>query len=316
MSDLTLPERSLTVQVMSGRAPKAPNRLKALLPYAFVILPAAYLLVFMFWPLGKQIYLSLTRTRLVNPNRSTFIGLGNYERLFGSPEFYSVLKITITYSVMAVILGVAVGLVAALALNRPFRGRTTVRGILLFGWAVPNVATALVWLWIFNERSGILNTVVTGLGFDRISWLASTEMALPSILLVTVWQVAPFVMLVMLAALQSVPEEVKEAAVVDGADKFNVFKAVTLPHILPTLQLVSLLVMVWSIRRFDIIFLLTGGGPLGSTSTLVVKLRQVAFENYDLGLSSAYGVVGLVLALSVAALHALFNLRRQKASSR
>jgi len=315
MSDLTLAERPFN-PATSGRSKKAGNRLKALLPYAFVIPPAAYLLIFMFWPLGKQIYMSLTRTRLVNPNRSTFIGFGNFERLFSNAEFYSVLKITLTYSVMAVVLGVAVGLVAALALNRPFRGRTLIRGVLLFGWAVPNVAAALIWLWIFNERSGVLNTVVTGLGLNHVSWLTSTEMALPSILLVTVWQVAPFVMLVMLAALQSVPEEVKEAAIVDGADKFSVFKAVTLPHILPILQLVSLLVMVWSIRRFDIIYLLTGGGPLGSTSTLVVKLRQVAFENYDLGLSSAYGVVGLVLALAVAAIHAFFNRRRQKASSR
>lgn len=316
MSAQTLPGRSLTVPVASERSPRSGNRLKALMPYAFVILPAAYLLLFMFWPLGRQIYLSLTRTKLVNPNRSTFIGFGNYERLFGNAEFYSVLTITLTYSVLAVILGVAVGLVSALALNRPFRGRTLARGIMLFGWAVPNVATALIWLWIFNERSGILNTVVTGLGLERISWLTSTEMALPSILLVTVWQVAPFVMLVMLAALQSVPEEVKEAAVVDGADAFSVFKAVTLPHVLPTLQLVSLLVMVWSIRRFDIIYLLTGGGPVGSTSTIVVKLRQVAFENHDLGIASAYGVVGLVLALLVAAIHAFFNRRRQKASSR
>ncbi|PDT16661.1 sugar ABC transporter permease [Rhizobium sp. J15] len=316
MTDQTLLERPLAVPAYSARKSTARRRLNGLLPYAFVIPPALYLLVFMFWPLGKQIYLSFTRTRLANPNRSSFIGLRNYERLLDNPDFYTTLQITLIYSVMAVVIGVTVGLIAALALNRPFPGRTLVRGILLFGWAVPNVAAALVWLWIFNERSGILNTIVTGLGLERISWLTSTEMALPSILLVTVWQVAPFVMLVMLAALQSVPEEVKEAAVVDGADKLNVFKSVTLPHILPTLQLVSLLVMVWSIRRFDIIYLLTGGGPVDSTSTLIVKLRQVAFENHDLGLSSTYGVVGLVLALSVAAIHALFNHRRQKMSSR
>lgn len=315
MTDQAMPERSLAGPARTGRPAKAAGRLKAMLPYAFAVPPAAYLLVFMFWPLGKQIYLSLTRTRLTNPNRNIFIGFGNYERLLDNAEFYSVLRITLTYSVMAVIIGVALGLVAALALNRPFRGRTAVRGILLCGWAVPNVAAALIWLWIFNERSGILNTLVTGLGLNRVPWLTSTEMALPSILLVTVWQVTPFVMLVMLAALQSVPEEVKEAAVVDGADKFSVFKAVTLPHVMPTLQLVALLVMVWSIRRFDIIYLLTGGGPVGSTSTLVVQLRQVAFENYDLGLSSAYGVVGLVLALSVAAIHAVFNRYRQKAHS-
>ncbi|WP_347312069.1 carbohydrate ABC transporter permease [Defluviimonas sp. SAOS-178_SWC] len=285
------------------------------MPYAFMMLPVIYLAIFMFWPLGRQIWLSFTRTRLANPNRSEFIGLRNYERLFDNPDFYTALYVTVTYSLLAVLIGVAVGTVAALAMNRPFPGRTLVRAILLFGWAVPNVAAALIWLWIFNERSGVLNSIVTGLGLERITWLTSTDMALSSILLVTVWQVAPFVMLVMLAALQSVPQEVKEAARVDGADALNIFRAVTLPHVMPTLQLVSLLVAVWSIRRFDIIYLLTGGGPIGSTSTLIVKLRQVAFENHDLGLASAYGVIGLILALSVAAVHAAFNHHRQKGQS-
>lgn len=288
--------------------------LRQLLPYVFILPPVIYLCIFMFWPLGRQIWLSFTRTRLINPNHSQFTGLANYERLFANPEFYTALHVTVIYSVMAVVLGVAVGTIAALALNRPFPGRAVVRAVLLFGWACPNVAASLVWLWIFNERSGVLNTIVTNLGLDRVAWLTSTEMALPSILLVTVWQVAPFVMLVMLAALQSVPEEVREAARIDNADSLNVFRAVTLPHVMPTLQLVSLLVAVWSIRRFDIIYLLTGGGPVGSTSTLIVKLRQTAFENYDLGLASAYGVIGLILALSVATVHALFNRRRQKRS--
>lgn len=316
MSAEILQERTLPPPAPHGRRKtRAAGRFQALLPYALVLPPALYLLVFMFWPLGRQIYLSLTKTRLASPNRNEFIGLRNYERLFANPEFYSVLKITLLYSAVAVVLGLALGLVAALALNRPFPGRTLVRGILLFGWAVPNVAAALIWMWMFNERSGVLNRIVTGLGLDQVAWLSSTDMALPSILLVTVWQVSPFVMLVVLAALQSVPEEVKEAAVIDGADRFSVFKAVTLPHITPTLQLVALLVMVWSIRRFDIIYLLTGGGPVGSTSTLVVKLRQVAFENYDLGLSSAYGVVGLFLALGVAMIYAAFNRRRQRTGS-
>lgn len=315
MTDQFLLERRETVPATQKSSSAYKFKPKALVPYMFVIPPALYLLVFMFWPLGRQIYLSFTKTRLANPNRSSFIRVDNYERLLNNADFYSTIKITLIYSVSAVVIGVAVGLIAALALNRPFPGRTLIRGILLFGWAVPNVAAALIWLWIFNERSGVLNTIVTALGFDRISWLTSTEMALPSILLVTVWQVAPFVMLVMLAALQSVPEEVKEAALVDGADKLSIFRAVTLPHIMPLLQLVSLLVMVWSIRRFDIIYLLTGGGPVGSTSTLIVKLRQVAFENHDLGMASAYGVVGLLLALSVAIIHALFNRRRQKVSS-
>jgi multiple sugar transport system permease protein len=120
------------------------------------------------------------------------------------------------------------------------------------------------------------------------------------------------VMLVVLAALQSVPEEVREAARVDGADALSVFRAVTFPHIRPSVQIVALLVAVWSIRRFELIYLLTGGGPIGSTSTLVVKLRQVAFENYDLGMAGVYGAIGLVLALLVAAAHYLIDQRRLK----
>lgn len=289
---------------------------RKLLPYGFILVPVIYLGVFMFGPLARQIWMSLTNTRLVNPNGGRFIGLRNYERLIADPAFYDALSTTALYTLGAVVFGVTLGLVSALAIDRPFRGRSIVRAVLLFGWAVPNVAAALIWLWMFNGQSGAFNTALSGLGFQPVPWLTSTTAALPSVLMVTVWQVAPFVMLVVLAALQSVPEEVREAARIDGADPLNVFRAVTLPHIAPALQLVSLLVAIWSIRRFDIIYLLTGGGPLGSTSTLVVKIRQVAFENHELGLASAYGAVGLLLALLVAAVHFLVEQRRARLMAR
>ncbi|MGK6311486.1 carbohydrate ABC transporter permease [Neorhizobium sp. DT-125] len=288
------------------------NGMARLLPYAFILPPMIYLVVFMFWPLARQMYMSLTNTRIINPNRGRFIGLGNYERLFEDPAFYVSLKATLIYALLAVILGVALGVVSALAIDRPFRGRAVVRAILLFGWAVPNVAASLIWLWMYNERSGVFNRITELLGLGRFSWLTSIDLALGSILAVTVWQVAPFVMLVVLAALQSVPQEVREAARIDGADGLSIFRAVTLPHIRPAVQLAALLVAVWSIRRFDIIYLLTGGGPLGTTSTLVVKIRQTAFEGHELGLASAYGAVGLVLALAIAAIHYTVEQRRMK----
>ncbi|WP_454856637.1 carbohydrate ABC transporter permease [Rhizobium binxianense] len=292
------------------------NGMARLLPYAFILPPMIYLLVFMFWPLARQMYMSLTNTRIINPNRGRFIGLGNYERLFEDPAFYVSLKATLVYALLAVILGVALGVISALAIDRPFKGRSVVRAILLFGWAVPNVAASLIWLWMYNERSGIFNRITESLGIGRFSWLTSTDLALGSILAVTVWQVAPFVMLVVLAALQSVPQEVREAARIDGADGLSTFRAVTLPHIRPSIQLAALLVAVWSIRRFDIIYLLTGGGPLGTTSTLVVKIRQTAFEGQELGMASAYGAVGLVLALLIAAIHYTVEQRRMKWMSR
>lgn len=283
-----------------------------LVPYAFILPPMIYLMVFMFWPLGRQMYMSLTNTRIINPNRGRYIGLGNYERLFDDPAFYLSLKATLVYSVLAVILGVALGTTSALAIDRPFKGRSIVRAILLFGWAVPNVAASLIWLWMYNDRSGVFNRLTESLGIGRFGWLTSIDLALPSILATTVWQVAPFVMLVVLAALQSVPQEVREAARIDGADGLSTFRAVTLPHIRPAIQLAALLVCVWSIRRFDIIYLLTGGGPVGTTSTLVVKIRQTAFENHELGMASAYGAIGLVLALAVAAVHYTIEQRRAK----
>ncbi|PWJ86334.1 carbohydrate ABC transporter membrane protein 1 (CUT1 family) [Pseudaminobacter salicylatoxidans] len=285
---------------------------KAIAPYVFILPPLAYLAVFMFWPLARQMWLSLTDTRLTNPNGGSFVGLENYQWLFDDPEFYTTLNVTVLYAAVTVVLGVALGTISALAINRPFPGRPLARAIMLFGWAVPNVAASLIWLWMYNERSGVFNDMLASLGLDRVSWLTSTHMAFSSIVAVTVWQVAPFVMLVVLAALQSVPDEVREAARVDGADALSVFRAVTLPHILPSLQLVSLLVAVWSIRRFDIIYLLTGGGPIGSTSTLVVKIRQTAFESHELGVASAYGAIGLILALLVAFVHFVTDRRRQK----
>lgn len=287
-----------------------------LAPYAFILPPMIYLLVFMFWPLGRQMYLSLTSTKIINPNRSRFIGLDNYERLLDDPAFYMSLKVTLIYTVLTVVIGVTLGVIAALAIDRPFRGRSVARAILLFGWAVPGVAASLIWMWMYNDRSGIFNRMTEALGIGRYSWLTSADLALGSILAATVWQVAPFVMLVVLAALQSVPEEVREAARIDGADGLSTFRAVTLPHIRPSIQLVSLLVAVWSIRRYDIIYLLTGGGPLGSTSTLVVKIRQVAFEGHELGMASAYGAIGLVLALMIAAVHYVVEQRRMKWMSR
>ncbi len=196
------------------------TRFLGLVPYAFVAAPLIYLGVFMFWPLMRQILTSFTDTRLTRPTEGAYIGLQNYVTLLNDPQFYTTLRVTIVYTLATVLLGVTLGVISALAIDRPFRGRSLVRAILLFGWAVPNVAAVLIWLWMFNGPSGVLNDVALAMGLDRIEWLTSVQMAFPSLLVVTVWQVTPFVMLVILAALQSVPGEVREAARIDGAEPF------------------------------------------------------------------------------------------------
>ncbi len=149
------------------RDPNRKSGISRLLPYAFILPPMIYLGVFMFWPLARQIYMSFTNTRIINPNRGRFIGLGNYERLLDDPNFYVSLKATLIYTVCTVVIGAGLGLVTALAIDRPFKGRAIVRAILLFGWAVPGVAASLIWLWMYNERSGIFNRITEVIGLGR-----------------------------------------------------------------------------------------------------------------------------------------------------
>jgi multiple sugar transport system permease protein len=274
-------------------------------PYLFLILPLLLLGMIIFYPLAREIWISFTDANAAQPNGGDFIGIANYRQIFSTPELANALRVTIVYTAATVVFSVVLGVISALAVDRPFPGRSIARAILLFGWAVPNVAAALIWLWMYNESSGIFNEVITGLGGPTVGWLTSTDVAIWSVVLTTVWQVTPFVMLITLAALQGVPGEIKEAARIDGADPISVFRDVTMPHIRPAVALGALLVTVWTIRRFEIIYLLTGGGPLNSTSSLVVSLRRQAFENYDFGMAATYGVVGLVLSLLVTGIYYL-----------
>jgi multiple sugar transport system permease protein len=278
-------------------------------PYAFITVPLAYMIIVIFWPAGKEIWTSLTNTVISSPNSGSFVGFANYQALLSSGDVWSTLLTTLLYVAGTVFGAVAVGTVAAIALDRPFRGRALARGILTFGWAVPPVATALIWNWLYNEQSGALNTLIGYFGLPAQGWLTSTRWALASVIVTTIWEYAPFVMLVVLAALQSVPGEVREAAQIDGADRLSVFRAVTLPHIAPAIRLAALLVAVWSIRLFEIIYLLTGGGPLKSTSTLVVSLELSAFQDLSLGTAATYGVIGLIISLIIAVVYFLFERR-------
>lgn len=269
-------------------------------PYLFLALPMVFLGLIVFFPLAQEIWISFTDASIARPTGGDFIGLENYREVLASPALANALWVTLVYTVAVVLVSVALGVVTA-------------RAILLFGWAVPNVAAALIWVWMYNQNSGVLNSFLSGVGAPSVGWLTSTDIALWSVVLTTVWQASPFVMLITLAALQGVPAELREAARVDGADALNVFRTATLPHIRPAIALGVLLTAVWTIRRFEIIYLLTGGGPLNSTSTLVVSLRRAAFEDYDLGAAATYGVIGLVLSLIVTAVYYVAEGRRKGA---
>jgi len=280
--------------------------------YLFILPAVLYLLVFTAAPLLQGLWISFTDAKLINPNGGEFIGAENYTYLFGSNAFWDSLTTTVVYTFVTVVFALVLGTAAALALNRAFRGRTVIRALLTFPYAMPTVAAALIFIWIFNPTSGALNKAIGVLGIGQIGWLTDPDYGLTSVLITTVWKVFPFVMLVVLAALQSVPDELYEASRIDGADGLSTFRAVVLPHIMPTLSIVGLLMTIWSIRRFEIIYLLTGGGPSEATNTLVVNVYRRAFSEQDLGTAAAIGILGLVLSLVVTVVFFLADRRQSR----
>jgi multiple sugar transport system permease protein len=272
-------------------------------PYLFLAPAAVYLIVFQCVPLLQELYLAFTRTTLLNPTRSQWVGVDNFVQIFGDAEFHRTLVTTAVYVVACVVGAVGAGLLVALLLNGRFPARGVARALITVPWAAPGIATALIAVWMLNPQYGIVTRGLRALGVPLSGGgvLDDPAWALPAILMTTIWQLFPFVCVVILSALQSVPSDLIEAAGVDGAGRWWVFRVVTWPTIRPTVGLLALLMTIWSLRRFELIWLMTRGGPLGTTRTLVIDLYAEAFDAKQLGTAAAIGMVGVVISLIVIA---------------
>jgi multiple sugar transport system permease protein len=274
------------------------------LPYAFMAPVFLYLLLFDFIPLLNELYLSFTSTSLLTPTIHKWVGVDNYRELFSNADFLKSLWVTAVYTVSCVVLAIGVGLGAALLLDAPFLGRAVARTLVTLPWAAPPVAVALIFTWIYNAQYGVFNFVQRSLGIETFeNWLDTPDHALTAILIPTIWQIFPFSSVVILAALQGVPKELRESAALDGAGAWDIFRAVVWPTIRPTVMLLALFITIWSLRRFDLIWLLTQGGPIGATNTLVIDLYRRAFVYRDLGAGASVGMVGLCIAFVVTIVH-------------
>jgi len=270
-------------------------------PYIFLAPAALYILVFQGFPLVQEVWLSFTRTTLLNPTLSVWVGWANFETIFTDPSFRQTLLTTLIYVVACVAGSVGLGLLVALLLNGRFPGRGVARALVTVPWAAPGIAVALIATWMLNAQYGILTKALRALGIDlgASGALDNPSMALTAVLATTIWQLVPFVAVVLLSALQSVPQELIEAAQMDGAGRWTIFRVVTLQVLKPTLALVAVLMTIWSLRRFELIWLMTRGGPLGTTRTLVIDLYATAFDSKQLGTAAAIGMVGIVISLIV-----------------
>jgi len=290
------------------------NQRKSRLPY-FLVAP---ILVFSFglvlYPITQDVYISLTDKKLGDEigKKVSFVGLHNYAGLWANENFRNSLRVTLIYAVLFVLLSVGAGLVTALLVNKKFKGRGAVRALMTAPWAFPDIASVIVFIWILNTAFGVVNILNPIMPIDPSGgWLTSSPLAFISVNLISMWKTFPFYSIVFLAALQGVPEDLLEAAYVDGANAFQRFRTVTLPSIRSTLYLLSLLAFIFAFRQFSMIYLTTGGGPERDTETLVLSVYNTAFKYFDYALSSAIGVTGLVITMFVAVSYLILSRRAE-----
>jgi len=260
------------------------------------------ILVLTIYPIVDAFWVSLHQYNLRQPTVFTFVGLQNYLTLLETSDFWNALSVTLLFTFWSTILVLAIALTVALVLNEPFRGRGFMRALILLPWAMPGVVNALMWQWVFNGQVGILNGILYSLGLiDHYrAWLVDSSTMYPSLIFANVWNTFPFSALILLAALQAVPSELYDAARVDRASVFDRFRYVTLPWLVHPILIVLILQTLGGLRLFDIIYLLTGGGPGNATTTIGYAAYQTAFLDFDFGLGNAYSYIIAVLTLIIA----------------
>lgn len=247
------------------------------------------------YPLGRNLLLSFFDTDYGLAG-ARFVGLDNYTRLLSDFFFKRAAWNTTIFTVVATILEVGFGMLLALLVNRAIAGRRLLIPALIIPYVLSTMVVTAIWRALFHFDLGFLNTLVRATGFEPVAWLTDPSMALWSIVLVDLWQTFPIAFLIILAGLQSIPEEILEAARLDGAGSLKLFTAITLPLIMPHLLLAALLRCVESFKIFDKVFALTGGGPGQATETLSLYIYRLGFRFFDIGLSAAASMIMVVIS--------------------
>lgn len=272
-----------------------------------LILPALALVAsLVLGPLATTLGLGFFSRQLTRPNQpTTFVGLQNYQYLFNQHVIQPVLVNSVTISTGTVIVQLVIGMIIALLLNRQFAGRGAVRASFIMAWAVPTIAAAFVMRWMFDVNYGAINKLLIGFHVlsTGIPWLASPQLAPITVVLANAWKGMPYPVLIFLAGLQLIPTEVREAARVDGVRAWQEFVYITLPHLRFVITIFIVLRFIWTFNWFDLIYLLTGGGPNGSTMVLPVRIYIEAFRTFNVGIASA---MATVMALTLIAFTVLF----------
>lgn len=278
-------------------------------PYLFLLPAGIVLLIFFFIPFFQTIGLSFLNysNNIYNPS---FAGLKNYVQILHNPIFYKVMWNTLLYLVVAVPILAIIPLFLAILINQKIKGITLYKILIYLPVIVSIVVAAIAFKWLYAQQ-GILNYILNVLHINSIGWLTDPKYAIYSVIIVTIWKGIGYYMMIYLAALMSVPKELYEACDIDGANFLTKHLTVTVPHIMPTIALVTTISSISAMKIFAEIYVMTKGGPLNSTKTIVYYIYEKAFENLDLGYASAMAVILLIIVMAFSLVN-IFCFERNK----
>jgi len=269
-------------------------------PYLFLA-PAGIVLVFaLLYPIGYLTVASFFDWRMGSPFAdAVFAGFGNYAWILKDPNFQESFMVTITFAFAVVILEMVLGVGLALMLERPIRGMTVFRTIFILPMMIAPIVVGLVWRYMYNPQFGIINKTLKKWGFESIPWLSSPDWALPSVIIADIWQWTPFIFILSLAALQSLPRSALEAARIDGASEWQQIYYIKIPLMMPVLVVAALLRMIDAFKVLEVIFIMTNGGPGLSTEILSLQIYKTAFVSWELGRAAALSNILLAIVLVI-----------------
>ncbi|MBV8883436.1 MAG: sugar ABC transporter permease [Chroococcidiopsidaceae cyanobacterium CP_BM_RX_35] len=270
-----------------------------------LVLPAVILLLLVFaYPIIRAFWLSLFAKNLGTQLQPGYAGLDNYTRMAFDGRFWQTLENTTLFTAASVVLELIVGMGIALVLSQSFRGRGVVRTIAILPWALPTALIALAWAWIFNDQYGVWNDILQHLGLIHtgINWLGEPSLAMMVVIAADVWKTTPFISILLLAGLQSIPSDLYEAYAIDGASPWQSFRSITLPLLTPQILIALLFRFAQAFGIFDLVAVMTGGGPAGATETVSLYIYAMVMRYLDFGYGAALVVVTFLLLVAAVAI--------------
>ena len=274
---------------------------------AFLLLLPSCLIIFgvLLFPMASSFALSFTNLKLTIPDSGQFIWFDNFISAVQNPLFWSSLGRTGVFTVSTVACEMVIGLAVALLLNTKFKGRGFVRGLILLPWALPYAVNGIMWKWIFDANYGVMNAILSQLGIiDNYQiWLGDPNAAMGIVIMANVWKETPVAVILLLAALQSMSKDLYEAASIDGAGRWRIFRSITLPFLKPMIVTLIVIKVIWALKEFDLIYIITKGGPADGTNLFSYYIYQNTFQYLNFGYGAALAYILTILALLTSILY-------------